>query len=113
MMTDELEYLKQRMPLPDYLQQSNWTARRIGSLLCQCFQESVLLSRLWPWRRPDPFYRIIPGSVSTRMTITPANLYGRSIGPLSHTGCCRAPRAACLSGTRYAANRWPRTYFQQ
>jgi len=30
-MTDELEYLKQRIPLLDYLQQRNWTARRVGS----------------------------------------------------------------------------------
>src|SRR6266581_897448 len=76
-MTDELEYLKQRIPLLDYRPPRNWTARRVGThgvrrplsltsgykafLLCQCFQESVLLSRLRPWRRPDPFYWIVPG----------------------------------------------------
>src|SRR5229473_1559133 len=88
-MTDELEYLKQRIPLLDYRPQRNWTARRVGAhgvrrplsltsgykafLLGQCFQESVLLSRLRPWRRPDPFYWIVPGSlVSPKRCLPPA-----------------------------------------
>jgi len=50
MMTDELEYLKQRIPLLDYLQQRNWTARRVGAHL-----EFVGLCPLHPDTRPS-FY---------------------------------------------------------
>src|SRR5438067_10126601 len=49
-MTDELEYLKQRIPLLDYLQQRNWTARRVGAHL-----EFVGLCPLHPDTRPS-FY---------------------------------------------------------
>jgi len=48
MMTDELEYLKQRIPLLDYLQQRNWTARRVGAHL-----EFVGLCPLHPDTRPS------------------------------------------------------------
>jgi DNA primase len=50
MMTDELEYLKQRIPLLDYLQQRNWTARRVGA-----HPEFVGLCPLHPDTRPS-FY---------------------------------------------------------
>src|SRR5205809_3718119 len=50
MMTDELEYLKQRIPLLDYLRQRNWTARRVGAHL-----EFVGLCPLHPDTRPS-FY---------------------------------------------------------
>src|SRR6266571_5082039 len=49
-MTDELEYLKQRIPLLDYLQQRNWTARRVSAHL-----EFVGLCPLHPDTRPS-FY---------------------------------------------------------
>jgi len=49
-MTDELEYLKQHFPLLDYLQQRNWTARRVGAHL-----EFVGLCPLHPDTRPS-FY---------------------------------------------------------
>src|SRR5436190_10476774 len=49
-MTDELEYLKQRIPLLDYLRQRNWTARRVGAHL-----EFVGLCPLHPDTRPS-FY---------------------------------------------------------
>ena len=62
-MRGDLEQLKQRIPLLEYLQRHDWTARRVGAreefvgtlsvapgdpafVLCQCPQESVLLPRL-------------------------------------------------------------------
>ena len=70
-MREDLEQLKQRIPLLEYLQRRNWTGCRVGAreefvglcplhrgypafVLCQCPQESVLLSRLSARRRPDP-----------------------------------------------------------
>src|SRR5436190_5171150 len=49
-MTDELEYLKQRIPLLDYLRQRNWTARCVGA-----HREFVGLCPLHPETRPS-FY---------------------------------------------------------
>ena len=50
MMTEALEHLKQRIPLLDYLQQRNWTARRVGA-----HPEFVGLCPLHPETRPS-FY---------------------------------------------------------
>jgi DNA primase len=50
MMTGALEHLKQRIPLLDYLQQRNWTARRVGA-----HPEFVGLCPLHPETRPS-FY---------------------------------------------------------
>jgi hypothetical protein len=49
-MTGALEHLKQRIPLLDYLQQRNWTARRVGA-----HPEFVGLCPLHPETRPS-FY---------------------------------------------------------
>jgi DNA primase len=50
MMTEDLEHLKQRIPLLDYLQQRHWRARRVGA-----HPEFVGLCPLHPETRPS-FY---------------------------------------------------------
>ena len=79
-MGEDLEQLKQRLPLLDYLRQHNWSGRRAGarqefvglcplhpesrpSFYVNARQESVLLPRLWTGRRSDSLCRVVPASL--------------------------------------------------
>ena len=76
---EDVETLKRRLPLLEYLRQHNWkgstsgpirvcwtlsAARRDPALvLCQHAQKCLLLSRLRPGRRPDSLRPVVPPSV--------------------------------------------------
>ncbi len=76
---EDVERLKRRMPLLDYLRQHNWTGRPAGRfeygrplsaargdpavVLCQHAKKCFLLSRLRPGRRPDSLRPVVPPSV--------------------------------------------------
>src|SRR5205823_10310458 len=103
---EDLEKLKQRLSLLDYLRQQNWTARPAAHgpefvglcplhpetqhfVLCQRWQKSLLLSRLRPGRRSHSLCPVVPPSVFSPKPRLPRAAKRSSNRPY------RRPRANC------------------
>ena len=110
-MGEDVERLKRRMPLLEYLRQHNWTGAARGPIrvcrtlsaarrdpavvLCQHAQKCLLLSRLRPGRRPDSLRPVIAPSV---LPSEPGlSRSGRPLAEADSSLCSNRPRLSISS----------------